>query len=227
MSEKTFRDSAVYPVLFMLITCIVFVGVLAVMFRTNEAKIAANKQDAYRKIVLSLLAEPISEATQIKVYHLLQSPQETYNSYIKEVSLPGLQKNCFSAVVQDSVVGYCIDISGKGLWGTIRGLVALSADCETLKGLAIYDQMETPGLGARIGEEWFLNQFRSIPLINPKGGKDNYVHALELIPEGKTAANPFQIQQVTGATITSVSVIKMLSNEINLIYSAKLKQAQL
>lgn len=227
MSKTPFKETLVYPVLFMLLTCIVFVGVLAVMFRTSEAKIEAYRQDSYRKIVLGLFAEPLAEALQTKPFHLLESYQETYTAYVKESPIPGLERKVFSAVVADSVLGYCVDIGGKGLWGSMRALIALSPDMQNLQGIAIYEQVETPGLGARIGEKWFMDQFSQIKIISADGSEGDYTQALTLIPEGQVPANKFQVQQITGATITTVSVLKMIKDEMNQIYAAKLKQDQL
>jgi Na+-transporting NADH:ubiquinone oxidoreductase subunit C len=227
MSDKSFKDTMIYPIVFMLITCVVFVGILAVMYRSSEAKIEAYKQDTYQKLVLGLLAEPLATALETKPYHLMNDYKSTFASYIKDASIHGLERKIFAAAVRDSILGYCVDIGGKGLWGTMRALIALSPDMKTLKGLVVYDQMETPGLGARIGEQWFLDQFANIQFIRSDAVDGNYIHDFEFIPEGQKPANQYQIQQITGATITSTSVIRMIKNEMNLIYATKLKQAQL
>lgn len=227
MSTTPFKDTMLYPILFMLVICIVFVGMLAVMYRSSEGKIESQKLDAYQKIVISLLADPLAEALEAKPLILINDYKATYESYVKEIKISGLDKRVFTAVVEDSVLAYCVDISGKGLWGTMRALIALSPDLKSLKGLAIYDQMETPGLGARIGEQWFLDQFSQIQVISMNGSTNGSSHDFELIPEGQKPANQYQIQQITGATITSVSVLKMLKNEIDLIYVAKQKQVQI
>ncbi|PKN72096.1 MAG: hypothetical protein CVU50_08925 [Candidatus Cloacimonetes bacterium HGW-Cloacimonetes-3] len=226
MSDKSFKDTMLYPILFMLAACIVFVGVLAIMYRGSEAKIRAYKQDSYQKIVLSLLSEPLSQALSMKPFYLLQDYPNAYNTYITESSLPGLDRRVFYAKAEDTILGYCVDIGGKGLWGTMRALVAMSPDFKTIKGLAIYEQMETPGLGARIGEEWFLAQFNDIQVLKLDGNAGNYINDFEYIPEGQTASKPMQIQQITGATITSTSVTRMLKDELNLTYTAYLRQVQ-
>ncbi len=226
MSEKSFRDSMLYPILFMLATCIVFVGVLAAMYRGSEENINAYRKDSYQKMVLNLLSEPLGEALSTKPFHLLQDYPNTFNSYVKETPLAGLDRRVFVAEIDNTILGYCVDIGGKGLWGTMRALVALSADFKTLKGLAIYEQMETPGLGARIGEDWFLAQFNNVQILKPDGKTDDYISDFEYIPEGQTATKPNQIQQITGATITSTSVTKMLKDELNLVYAAYLKQVK-
>ena len=52
------------------------------------------------------------------------------------------------------------EFEGRGLWGPIKGLVALGPDLKTLESITIIAQEETPGLGGRISETKFLDQFR-------------------------------------------------------------------
>ncbi|MDD2227825.1 MAG: FMN-binding protein [Candidatus Cloacimonetes bacterium] len=227
MSTKSFKDTMLYPIVFMLVMSIVFVGVLAVMYRGSQAKIEAYKKETYQKMVLSLLATSIGEATNTKPFHINADYPNSYNQYVKEITFSGLDKRVFIAEVDAVVLGYCVDISGKGLWGTMRALVALSPDFKTLHGISIYDQMETPGLGARIGEDWFVNQFNNFPILKADGKPGDYVLDTQLIPEDAKAEQTNQIRQITGATITTFSVIKMLQSEINLVYAAYLRQAKL
>jgi Na+-translocating ferredoxin:NAD+ oxidoreductase RnfG subunit len=58
---------------------------------------------------------------------------------------------------------------------------------------------ETPGLGARIDEAWFLRQLagRRPPL--------------SLAPEGTRSPEPGRIDAITGATITSAAVRDILN----------------
>ncbi|MDZ4181684.1 MAG: FMN-binding protein, partial [Candidatus Cloacimonadaceae bacterium] len=133
----------------------------------------------------------------------------------------GIDRVIYASVVGDSVIAYCTDIGGKGLWGSMRALVSTNRSFDTILDFAIYEQMETPGLGARISEEWFLKQFRGRPLIS--GGE---AIQLDLIPEKQESADPTQINQVTGATITSASVLKMLRSELSYIYQKKQAQSE-
>lgn len=58
------------------------------------------------------------------------------------------------------VVGAAFETdSDQGYSGRIRLLVGVRADDDTLSGLEILEQSETPGLGARIREPAFLRQF--------------------------------------------------------------------
>jgi Na+-transporting NADH:ubiquinone oxidoreductase subunit C len=217
MSRTPFRETLIYPVFFMLVACIIFVGLLAFMYRSSEPKIEANQKDSYQKLIMQLFSEDIAKLSGDSALTIMASYPESFNAYIKEIKIPGVERRCFTATFRDSLLGFCFDIGGKGLWGSMRALVALTPDLNELQGIFIYDQMETPGLGARIGESWFRDQFKNLSVLDSSTGK---VPNFELIPEGKKAESAKQIMQVTGATITTNSVIKMLTDEINYIHTA-------
>ncbi len=91
------------------------------------------------------------------------------------------------------VQGQVLQAIGVGLWGTIRAVVGFDAAGERVTGIEFTEQNETPGLGARIEEAWFKQQFKG------KRGP------LELVPEG-TPNGENEFDAITGATITSKGV---------------------
>jgi len=95
------------------------------------------------------------------------------------------------------------EFSGSGLWGPIRGLVALEGDKKTIKGIKIMHEEETPGLGGRIEEEGFLAQFR---------GKSVYPALVFVTGGGAKGAN--EVDAITGATITSRALEDILNTTI-------------
>lgn len=219
MSEtKTpFSETLFYPILFMALVSVVFVGILALMFRTSEAKIEAHRKDSYQRLVLQLCAQDIATATGKSVEEVTADYPEAFEKYIVlDNSIP--QRTSFKVMVGDTLLARCMDIGGKGLWGTMRALVTISNDLSQIKDFAIYEQMETPGLGARIEEEWYRTQFRGKRMI--ENGK---TLSFELIPEDQVPTTDNQLRKVTGATITSNSVIKMLTSELRIIYDSAAK----
>lgn len=213
------KDSFLYPILFMLILVVIFVGVLAVMYRSSEARILAYNTDVYQKIVLRLLSPAISQATGKSTDEINQAYPEAYALYVQEIKPEGLDRRAFKAVDSDSTLAYCFEIGGKGLWGTMKALISTTTDLQTLVDFAIVNQMETPGLGARIEEDWFLGQFRNRQMVLYPENKDDVTASYEFIAESQTPEHDRQLRRVTGATITSDSVIRMLKNEINHIFA--------
>jgi electron transport complex protein RnfG len=86
-------------------------------------------------------------------------------------------------------IGYAFIATGSGYGGDISILVALD-DTETVKGIIILSQQETPGIGARITGNEFTGQF---------GGLD--INDINLMQNGG------QIDGLTGATISSTAVV--------------------
>lgn len=92
---------------------------------------------------------------------------------------------------------------GRGLWGMIHGIITLQDDLETIANIKIISQEETPGLGARITEEEFLETFER-KKFSPK---------LNLVMR-KTNPEINEIAAITGATMTSDALIQMLNDAV-------------
>jgi Na+-transporting NADH:ubiquinone oxidoreductase subunit C len=214
MSEQKtpFMETPFYPILFMLVITVVFVGVLSAYYRSTEKKIEQYKQQTYQLQILSLFADTLSTLTGIDkaTFNDRTKVQDNYNKYIHEMELPivagkTIAKKYFKAqTVADNILGYCFDVTGSGLWGTMHGLLAVTPDYKKIINFTIYDQMETPGLGARVEETWFKGQFAGKPLIT-----DNAITKFTLVPEGAVSTD-IQVRQITGASITSSSVLKII-----------------
>lgn len=210
-------DNKFYPIIFMLVLTIVFVGILSAFFRTSEQGIEEYKQQTYRLQILALFADTLNVLTGIEKSVLINPElvQENFDKYIQELNLPSdrlktISSKYYSAsTMQDNVLGYCYDISGSGLWGTMRGLLAVPPDLSRIINFVIYDQMETPGLGSRVTEDWFRQQFAGKPLI-----ADSTVADFALVQE-EAQTSKYEIRQVTGATITSAAVLKIIASAAN------------
>ena len=82
--------------------------------------------------------------------------------------------------------------------------------------IEIVDQNETPGLGGRITESWFKDQFKGKILIN-----NNILNSFVLIPENETAKDN-EINQITGATASSKALVDMIYKDVKK-YNLKLR----
>jgi Na+-transporting NADH:ubiquinone oxidoreductase subunit C len=95
------------------------------------------------------------------------------------------------------------EYTGPGLWGPITGAIAVNDAFRTIKGLTVFHQEETPGLGSRITEPAYLAQFQ---------GK-SFRPALRLVAAGK-ASDDLSIDAITGATMTCNAFIKLLNQNL-------------
>lgn len=214
MSEKpSFREGPIYPVLFMVLVSLAFMGVLALMYRSSEGKIQRQQQGEYERAILSLCAERIAAAEGSSAEAILAAYPASFKQYLKPLPEGTYPRRAYALTLSGKQVAYVFDIGGKGLWGTMRALAATNPAADTLYGFTVYQQSETPGLGSRVTEDWFTAQFIGKPVIS-QGKPVDYV----LIPEDQTATAANQLRQVTGATITTSAVAKMLRDELAAVW---------
>jgi len=102
-----------------------------------------------------------------------------------------------------ALIGYALPLEGNGYQGVIKLMAGLKPDLAELTGIKVLQQVETPGLGGRIGEEEFSEQFKGVK-TKPAIG---YV-------KNKTPEKDTDIQAITGATISSRSVVAILNKGI-------------
>lgn len=99
--------------------------------------------------------------------------------------------------------------SGPGFWDQITGIIVLSPDLSRVKNIAFLEQKETPGLGARIEEPWFTEQFRGVePAWDDPGG------AAIVVGASPDPAAKNRVDAITGATQTSMALMKALNGDL-------------
>lgn len=104
---------------------------------------------------------------------------------------------------------YVVPMTGKGLWGPVWGYIALNDDCNTVVGAVFDHKSETPGLGAEIATKAFQDQFIDKHIFNKEG---QFVSINLLKGNGASAGNPYAVDAISGGTLTSDGVKKMLMN---------------
>ncbi|WP_281644411.1 Na(+)-translocating NADH-quinone reductase subunit C [Bacteroides zoogleoformans] len=101
---------------------------------------------------------------------------------------------------------YVFPVYGAGLWGAIWGYVALNGDKDTVFGVYFSHASETPGLGAEIATPHFQGEFTG------KKTLENGEIALGVVKNGKVEKAAYQVDGISGGTITSVGVNDMLKS---------------
>lgn len=105
--------------------------------------------------------------------------------------------------------GYSIPISGKGLWSTIYGYLAIEPDGKTIKGLTFYKHGETPGLGAEIEKDWFTSNFIGKQIVSPSGDLVSVQVIKGHVDPGDLEAY-HKVDGISGATMTTKGLNKFL-----------------
>jgi Na+-transporting NADH:ubiquinone oxidoreductase subunit C len=104
----------------------------------------------------------------------------------------------------DGQTKYVLPLYGAGLWDDIWGYVALNDDKDTVYGVYFSHKGETPGLGAEITKPAFQGQFPGKHVL-----KDGEV-GLTVVKHGKAQDAAYEVDGVSGGTITSKGVNTMI-----------------
>ncbi len=192
------KNGLTYTVLFTFVTAFFFVFLLSLANGATSARVEENKEIAVQAAVLSALG-------------ILPSDKEAvlseYAMRFNKIPDPGdLMKTDLNST--SILVKY---YSGPGLWGTISGILAVDKDLKTIRGLEIISHNETPGLGGRIDEDWFKEQFRNERIVEGritvrKGSGQKDTDSANGVVDG-----------ITGASQTSQSVEKILNSQLEIL----------
>jgi Na+-transporting NADH:ubiquinone oxidoreductase subunit C len=101
-----------------------------------------------------------------------------------------------------------LPVRGAGMWSMLHGYVALESDLSTLAGVIFYEQNETPGLGDQNTRDYWQNQWRGKRLFDETGAMLFHVAEGPVTP-GSAAAD-FQVDALTGATVTANAVTALM-----------------
>ncbi len=191
------KKSFSFPIIFMILITAFFTFILAFLNYSTADKIAFNQEiELNRKLLYIFDINPLSE-----------DPNDINQAFMDNIgSIPFEGEPMYVYYDgNDQIAGYAVPINGSGLWGSIEGYVGISADYSTILGIDFISHSETPGLGGRISEDWFKEQFRGINITEAQNG--NYI-IYRPTPGGNVDA-------IAGATLTSKSVSKLLNEDID------------
>jgi Na+-transporting NADH:ubiquinone oxidoreductase subunit C len=99
-----------------------------------------------------------------------------------------------------------LPIRGKGLWSTLYGYVALSADLNTISGITFYEHGETPGLGGEIDNPDWQSGWAGKQLYDQDD--QNGQPRIQVV-KGQ-GQGPHQVDGVSGATLTMDGVSNLM-----------------
>ena len=219
------KNSNTYQILYAAVLVLLVGSLLALIYMALKPKQNENIANDTRKQILSALHIAAPSDSQVK---------ETYEKYIiqdllvdnegnivdsaknvafdvnmkKNVKLADRQLPVMKCKMDDGSIKYVLPMYGAGLWGPIWGYVAVNDDGNTIYGANFSHEGETPGLGARIADKDFQDEFVDKHLFQE--GEFKGVVVLKKGQKSVTGAE--QIDALTGATITSLGVSAMLED---------------
>jgi electron transport complex protein RnfG len=131
-------------------------------------------------------------------------PLEKSGVVIEVNSLKGDRKkvDVYKAVSGEQCLGWSFNAVGPGFQDKIELIIAVDKDFETIAGFDVLVCNESPNTGDKIKEGEFRDQFEGKPAAK-----------LEPIKSGKAKDN--EILTISGATISSEAVVKIINHYIN------------
>lgn len=178
-------NSRAWMIGILLILAVICSTALAMVDIKIAPVIEKNNQIKYMKSVLDVFSISYDSKNQDSVISI-------YSESIEEKDIEGLK------LFSDKKSGQkAISCSGGGFQAQITLLVALKDN--TITGFKVLDQVETPGLGARIMEDGFQKSFIGKKVDN----------GIKYVTNGKAGENEFDA--ITGATETSKALQRILN----------------
>jgi Na+-transporting NADH:ubiquinone oxidoreductase subunit C len=168
---------ALWSAVFMLLLSCVCAGVLAAIKISTDDRVSQNEKTALQRQVLSAFGLP--------------DDVSKFDSQVRTI------ENHWRLTRTGATA---FRISGMGFWAPIHAVVAVDADKTTILGIRFFRHGETPGLGGRISEPWFMRQFEGKRLDSP----------IRLVmPGGRKGPN--DVDAITGASETSRKVEQLIN----------------
>lgn len=189
MKKSNLFKKRIYPVLFMFI--------LTALFITAVSSIYLSTKDVIKRNETLYLKQAILAAAAIKVPETAEDSDRLFRLRVDMETESGTPDFYRIKDENDHDQGWVLIVSGPGLWGQITAVVGFNHTVSAITGVEFIKQNETPGLGARIEESWFKNQFT---------GK---ISPYEVVAEG-TSSEQNEIDAITGATRTTNFVLYII-----------------
>jgi len=191
------KDGLVYTVIVSVISAFLFVFLLSLAYGATKGKVEENQRMTEARAYLVAAGIEVDEDMDIEAAFNTNFPKFDSDSTYQTTTVNG------KAVVVSP-------FQGNGLWGTITGVIGMTSDLQRIVGFEIVSHVETPGLGGRIDEPWFKEQFKGEyaggGIVVKHGGSG-----------GDTDPDNGLIDGITGASRTSDSIQVIVNAQIDKI----------
>jgi len=205
------KKSPAYIIGFMIVICVVFGTGVSVVHNATQDMLEKNKKFHRNRIICRAFLLPVSDESAKAYAEALAK-----NIEIKGITDGSRIRNVYRRIdPKNPAIGF--DFSGMGFWDRIDGIIVLTQDLEKIINIQFFDHKETPGLGARIEEKWFTDQFKGVRIAWNKDVSDRVI-----IGRATGAKPDNQVDAITGATQTSMALKRFLNAELDHIRGLKL-----
>ncbi len=109
---------------------------------------------------------------------------------------------------------YVLPISGKGLWSTIYGYLALEGDAVHVRGVTFYKHGETPGLGGECESPVWCAQWKGKSILDDQKKLFGIVVKKGKVDPSIAAEKAHKVDGLSGATITSNGITTFVKRDL-------------
>lgn len=192
------KEKRLFPVIYMFVITLIISSAVIGFSQYTQERVQANQQLNFEVAVLKVLPG---------MYNPNLSSVELHKKFLEQVNEPTAQTSGAYTLKKNGLIqAYALPIEGKGFWAEIKAVIGIEPDMKTITGFAVYQQRETPGLGAEISKKEFTNQFDDLK-ISIEGKPVTFRRPGEKLEQG-------QVHAVTGATQTSVRLEKIINDSL-------------
>lgn len=212
MSETT-TESAAPPNLPSSRSLILTLGLIAMLsglfvvlsYQLTKPRIALNRQQAMEKAIFAVIPGAVAR-TNLKI-------EESGISILPDAAFA--QANAFAAYdAEGRLVGIAMEASARGYQDVVTVLFGFSIESQCVIGMTVLESRETPGLGDRVETDpAFLDNFECLEARLTEDGSA-VANPIVTVKNGKKT-EPWQIEGISGATVTSVAIGNGLRESTN------------
>ena len=193
------KKSPVYVLSFMAAICLVFGTGISVVNYATQGLLARNAAMHRNRVLCRAFQLDVAGASA-------EAYQQAVDAALRTSAVGGRTVYECVAPGKESV-GFVA--GGMGFWDRIDVVVVLAPDLRKILNVQVLDQKETPGLGARIEEAWFTDQFKGLSVAWEAPAESRILVGANPAPN---AAN--EVDAITGATQTSMALMRFLNDEL-------------
>ena len=169
--------------------------------------VAANKRIATERAVFKV----IPAAKSIAEYVALPAGGIAKVGAGDTAAAPGAVKFFAAYDAAGKLAGIAAEGGAKGYADTVRIMFGYSPDCQCVVGIGVVAMRETPGIGDKIiTDKEFLANFNALD-VKLKGDLSMLANEVKAVKHG-SKTNPWQIDAIAGATITSRAVGRAIND---------------
>lgn len=234
------KTSNAYVLVFAVAVCVVMSTALALTANAlRETQEGAAEFDRQKNVMLAagLIRDgdrrPRPELEQLYAQRVAPRVVDTRTGEVVEGKGPkdveGLNKTAAKAdkadahryrtveIVKDEagkLAAIVLPISGRGLWSTLYGYLALEADGDHVRGITFYKHGETPGLGGEVENPQWTALWQGKRILGEAGKLESITVKKGKVDPSRAEEKAHFVDGLSGATITSNGVTEFVRADL-------------